>query len=205
MSRKIHQSEYRLNRPLVLDRDKNCCVKCGSALGLEVHHVEGYKNATVDAMATLCYLCHNIAPMGMEAFAQWILDGESGIESVERKILQNGGNGLAREAVWEILTALVALGLETNKLRMKAARDRIKKSGLRCEGQKYYGFFLDEKGVLERIKDLRMSGISCDKIAAILNTDKILSRKGGKWLGCTVNRILWREIPDTQRSLKISK
>lgn len=201
MSRVKHQPEYRLNRPIVLERDNYCCVKCESTLGLEVHHIEGYKNSKLKALATLCYLCHNIAPMGKEEFTKWILIGESGIEYVERKLSQNGLNNISRETMWKVLKVLTDLGIETNKSRMKAARDRIRQSGIRCEGVPKFGHFLEEKPILKQIIDLRTNGLSCDKIAEQLNNEKILSRRGVKWLGCTVSRILWREVPELQEKI----
>jgi DNA-binding transcriptional MerR regulator len=131
--------------------------------------------------------------MGRDEFAQWLLIGESGIESVERKISQNGVNKLSRATIWKVLTALVELGVETNKSRMKAARDRIRVSGSKCEGQKRYGYFPEEKPVLAEMKRLRDRGLTFDNIAALLNEENIPSRKGGLWAGCTINKILKRD------------
>lgn len=202
MGRARHGREYKSNRPLVLKRDNNCCVKCGSAVSLEVHHIEGYKNNGMAYLATLCYLCHNIAPMGKDEFAQWLLMGENGIESVERKLSQNGVNKLSRETIWRVLAALVDLGVETNKSRMKAARDRVRQSGLRCEGVKVFGHYPAEKPALERMIALRSIGMTCDKIAAQLSEEGISTRKGAKWLGCTVSRILWREAAELETVLR---
>ena len=202
MGRTKHEPEYKRVRPLVLERDNHCCIKCGSVLGLEVHHIEGYQNSKVDALATLCYLCHNIAPMGKDEFAQWLLIGESGIETFERKLSQNGVNKISRDTLWKVLTVLTSLGVETNKLRMKAARDRVKSSGMRCEGRKRYGERPAEKPILARIIKIRTAGISCDKIAKQLNEEGISSRCGKKWIGCTIQRILWREIPEVERGLR---
>lgn len=201
MGRVNHEREYKLNRPLVLARDSYCCVKCKSTVSLEVHHIEGYKNNEMEFLVTLCYLCHNIAPMGKDEFSQWILIGESGIESVERKISQNGVNKLSRETIWKVLVALVDLGIETNKARMRVARERVRESGLRCEGVKVFGHFAAEKPILERMIILRSSGLSCDKVAAQLNEEGASTRKGGKWLGCTVSRVLWRETMELQMTL----
>lgn len=200
MGRINYEPEYRMNRPLVLKRDRHRCVKCGSVLGLEVHHIEGYKKAELDALVTLCYLCHNIAPMGILEFAQWLLVGESGIESVERKLSQKGINNLSRDTVWKFLAVLADLGVETNKSRMKAARDRVRNSGMNCEGQKRFGYFPEEKPVLEYMKSLRADGLTIDRIAERLNGKKFLSRKGKPWRSATVNKILNREVPEFRRN-----
>ena len=50
-------------REMVLERDKNRCVKCGSSMDLQCHHIlpitiEPLLSADVDNCITLCYTCH---------------------------------------------------------------------------------------------------------------------------------------------------
>lgn len=204
MARTAHETAYKAIRPKVLERDGNCCVKCGSSVGLEVHHIEGYKNNEIDKLATLCYLCHNIAPMGKFEFTRWLSIGEPGIELVERKFSQNGVDGLSRPIIWKILQSLIELGVETTKLKMKVGRDRVRKSGLRCEGQLPYGHKKGEESVLERMCKLRKSGMTFDGIADVLNADGILTRKGKSWMGCTIAKIVKRENIKKPKKVKVT-
>jgi DNA invertase Pin-like site-specific DNA recombinase len=78
-------------------------------------------------------------------------------------------------------------------LKLRGARARAKAARGRCEGQKPFGSYAGEGGVLERMRDLRRSGVSAKRIAAALNTDLVPSRSGGRWHPYTVSKILSRE------------
>lgn len=79
-------------------------------------------------------------------------------------------------------------------LKLRGARERKRKATGRCEGSKPYGTLEGEADWLQQMRGLRVvDGLSCDKIAALLNDKGVPARRGGKWLGCTVNRILKRE------------
>lgn len=85
-------------------------------------------------------------------------------------------------------------------IKLRGARDRKRAATGRCEGQLPYGSKDGEAESLAMMKSLRASGISFDQIAATLNANGIPSRRDGVknyrgvWLGCTVNRILKREM-----------
>jgi DNA invertase Pin-like site-specific DNA recombinase len=74
--------------------------------------------------------------------------------------------------------------------KLRAARQRVKAKKGRCEGAKPYGHFEGEAAVIERMKALRTSGMGYSAIAAKLNTEGIRPRRGMKWGGFAVNRIL---------------
>lgn len=79
--------------------------------------------------------------------------------------------------------------------KLRAARNRVKAKTGRCEGAKPYGYFEGEQAVIERMQRLRTSGMGFDKIAAQLNADGIAPRRGQRWHGLQVNRVLtgkWR-------------
>jgi DNA invertase Pin-like site-specific DNA recombinase len=78
-------------------------------------------------------------------------------------------------------------------LKLKGARDRKRQATGRCEGAIPFGAKDGEPETLHTMRSLRAAGLSCDAIADALNANGVLARRGGKWLGCTVNRILKRE------------
>jgi len=106
----------------------------------------------------------------------------------------------------QILAAVAEFDRCCINIRMRGGRDRKRRETGKCEGQKSYGQFKikdddpasvlkaeQEKKTLHTIRSLRASGVSCDKIAEALNTNGVATRKGGPWIGATVNRILKRE------------
>jgi hypothetical protein len=78
-------------------------------------------------------------------------------------------------------------------LKLRGARQRKKAKEGRCEGVKPYGEKPGESDSLMMIQHLRAAGQSCDRIAEALNVNGIPARRGGKWRGDTVNKILKRE------------
>jgi hypothetical protein len=137
--RSIHESPFRRVRKLVLERDGNQCVKCSSSIDLEVHHTEGYKRNEPEYLATLCFLCHLVAPMGQDRFAQWLLLGESGIDVLQRRLKKKGLKNLNSEKILAFCSTLAEMGFEFTVKRTRAAREHIRSSGERCEGRKPYG------------------------------------------------------------------
>jgi DNA invertase Pin-like site-specific DNA recombinase len=77
-------------------------------------------------------------------------------------------------------------------LKLRGARQRKRQHDGKCEGAKPYGFYTGEKKVLERMNELRESGMGFDRIAAQLNTDNVKPRRGKRWHGMTVNQIVTR-------------
>lgn len=77
--------------------------------------------------------------------------------------------------------------------RMAAAKKRIKAKTGRCEGAKPYGELEGEAAIVKLMQSKRDAGDGYDKIAADLNFLSVKSRRGGKWYGATVNKILNRE------------
>jgi len=75
-------------------------------------------------------------------------------------------------------------------LKLRGARVRAKAKEGRCEGAKPYGHFEGEAAVIERMKTLRASGMGFDRIAGALNAEGIKPRRGERWWGLTVNKIL---------------
>jgi DNA invertase Pin-like site-specific DNA recombinase len=74
--------------------------------------------------------------------------------------------------------------------KLKGARIRIKAATGRCEGRKSFGHYSGEEGALQRMIELRASGLGFDRIAAQLNNEQVPTRTGRRWHGVVVNRIL---------------
>jgi DNA invertase Pin-like site-specific DNA recombinase len=77
-------------------------------------------------------------------------------------------------------------------LKLRGARQRKRMSDGKCEGAKPYGFYPGEKRALQRITELRESGLGFDRVAAQLNSEGIKPRRGKQWWGMSVNQILNR-------------
>jgi DNA invertase Pin-like site-specific DNA recombinase len=75
--------------------------------------------------------------------------------------------------------------------KLRVARERLKATGVRVEGQKPYGSRPGELQTVGRIHGLRSEGYAYDRIAAILAAESVPTRKtGGKWSAMQVSRIL---------------
>jgi hypothetical protein len=194
--REEYQTTFNLIRPQVLERDKNRCVKCGLALDLEVHHIDGYTHNEMGDLVTLCSFCHGIAPMGKELFNQWMLIGEDGIDVIRRRLAKNGLKGIKREQVIIFCSTIVELNFDTVKAKMKSGREISRSHNGRCEGRKPYGRDLkrpDEAYVLEKMKGLFFDGKNSEQIAQRLNYENIPTRYGKKWIAPSVCKIMRKE------------
>lgn len=75
-------------------------------------------------------------------------------------------------------------------LKLRVARDRIRKETGRCEGRKQYGTFLGELPCLQTIEMLYKQGQSAGRIANELNTVGFRNRKGGLWIRQTIEHLI---------------
>jgi DNA invertase Pin-like site-specific DNA recombinase len=75
-------------------------------------------------------------------------------------------------------------------LKLRGARQRMKKKSGRCEGRKPYGRTLAERETIQRMKALRGGRYSYGQIAAALDGEGLPPRSGEKWNAIVVNRIL---------------
>lgn len=180
-------------RPKILERDGNCCVKCKSTLSLEVNHLEGYTNNEPEFLVTLCNLCHGVAPMEKDTFEQWLALGESGTDVLKKRLAVAGVRKMSHDEIVSFCEVLSQFGLDTNKLKLKTARDRLEKAGLIKYGRKQYGEKFGEKEILDDMKDMASHGKAPQIIANELNKKGIPSRYGKLWSAQTVAKILVRE------------
>jgi len=75
-------------------------------------------------------------------------------------------------------------------LKLRGARQRMKKKSGRCEGRKPYGRTQTERETIERMKTLRVGRYSYEQIAAALDGEGLPPRSGRAWNAIVVNRIL---------------
>lgn len=81
--------------------------------------------------------------------------------------------------------------------KLKKGRQAKKEKSGSCEGRKPYGYYPGESEILDRIKQLHRKTkyekrLGPYEIATILNNENLPNRKGGKWHGRTVGRIIKR-------------
>ncbi len=77
-------------------------------------------------------------------------------------------------------------------MKLRAARQRKKDAGGRCEGRIPYGGKPGEAETRSRIQSLRKGGATLQSICDLLNREGVRTRFGGLWLPATVNRIARR-------------
>jgi DNA invertase Pin-like site-specific DNA recombinase len=75
-------------------------------------------------------------------------------------------------------------------LKLRGARQRMKKKSGRCEGRKPYGRALAERETIQRLKELRVGRYSYEQIASTLDSEGLVARSGRSWNAIVVNRIL---------------
>jgi DNA invertase Pin-like site-specific DNA recombinase len=101
-----------------------------------------------------------------------------------------GSNDPTRVMFRQILGAIHQYEKTMIVLKLRGARKRMKAKQGHCEGAKQFGHREGEQVVIDRMKSLRTSGMGFDKIAAQLNSEGIKPRRGDRWHGLTVNRVL---------------
>lgn len=97
-----------------------------------------------------------------------------------------------RKLMRQIFGAIAEYEKSMIVLKLRGARNRVRAKAGRCEGRKPYGFYPGERKPLARMKALREQGLGFDRVAAQLNEEGIVTRKGTHWHGFSVNRILSR-------------
>ena len=96
-----------------------------------------------------------------------------------------------------MLGAVAQFDKSVTVLKLRAARERIRRREGRCEGRKPFGSRPAEGAALERMKQLRRKPkgarrLSVAAIAAQLNTEGVPTRQGGPWRTSSVHAILNR-------------
>jgi DNA invertase Pin-like site-specific DNA recombinase len=96
----------------------------------------------------------------------------------------------SRKLMRQIFGAIAEYEKTMIVLKLRGARVRTKAKEGRCEGAKPYGTFPGEAEVVERMAALRASGLGFGKIAAQLNAEGVKPRRGERWYGKTIDKIL---------------
>jgi DNA invertase Pin-like site-specific DNA recombinase len=96
----------------------------------------------------------------------------------------------SRKLMRQIFGAIAEYEKTMIVLKLRGARVRMRAKTGRCEGAKPYGELPGEEVIIEQMKDFRSAGFGFDRIAAALNAEGIRPRRGSRWHGLTVNKIL---------------
>ena len=107
--------------------------------------------------------------------------------------LTNDDNPTAK-LIRQVLGAVAEFDKSVTVLKLRAARERKRAKGERCEGRKPFGWHENEKPVLARIKQLRRKPRGGDKlsysaVAKQLNKEGCITRSGKQWTHTSVRQI----------------
>ena len=120
------------------------------------------------------------------------------------RVLTSDGADLAADEneptktlIRQVLAAVSQFDKSVVVLKLRAARERVKRRSGRCEGRKPFGYYPGEAATLERIRQLRRKPrqeprMSFAAIARMLNAEGISSRSGRPWAPGSVHAIIRR-------------
>ena len=103
-----------------------------------------------------------------------------------------------RTLIRQVLAAVAQFDKTVTVMKLRAARERLRRRGERVEGRKPYGFHPAEQNVLERMKQLRRKPVkaprpSLDDVAQQLNAEGHCTRYGKAWTRGAVFSVLKRD------------
>lgn len=109
----------------------------------------------------------------------------------------SGDDSPTGKLIRQILGAVDEFDKNVTVLKLRAARERKRRQGQKCEGRKAYGERPGETVIVERILKLRRKPRGADRLsfAAIadrLNTAGIPTRQGGLWRPSTIQNVVKR-------------
>lgn len=104
-------------------------------------------------------------------------------------------NDPTRKLIRQVLGAVSEFEKSVLVLKLRAARDRIRRTRGRCEGAKSYGSYPGEAAIVERMRRLRRKPVkgrraSLAQIAATLNAEAFRNRAGREWSA----RMVWHVL-----------
>lgn len=103
-----------------------------------------------------------------------------------------------RTLIRQVLGAVAEFDRRVTVLKLRAARERIRRRGVRCEGRKPYGTRPGEAAIIARIRQLHRKPHgeerrSLQQIAKLLNDEKVPTRTGKPWSKGTLHKIIGRK------------
>jgi len=99
----------------------------------------------------------------------------------------------SRKLVRQVFGAIAEYERAMIVLKLRAARERMRKRTGSCEGRKPFGTRPGEKEIIARMKSLAEKGLNFTEIADQLNREGVPTRAQGAWYPATISRILARE------------
>ena len=123
--------------------------------------------------------------------------GVTVIEAASGNILTSDDADATKVLIRQILGSVAQFDKSVTVAKLRAARDRKRRSEGRCEGRKPFGARPGEQEVFDRIIGLRrlrrgQRRLSFRKIAETLNGEGVLARSGKPWDGTTIRNIVAR-------------
>jgi len=102
-----------------------------------------------------------------------------------------------KRLIRQILGAVAEYDKTVTVLKLRAARERMRRPTGRCEGVKPYGYRPGEPEVIARMRQLRRKPqgeprLGYHRIAKILNAEGRPTRTGSPWTSSTVRKVLLR-------------
>lgn len=109
--------------------------------------------------------------------------------------LSSNDNDPTRRLVRQLLGAVAEFDKNVTVLKLRAARERIRRQTGRCEGRRPYGYYPAERAVIARIGALRRKPIkgrrlSFAKIAEQINAEGVTNRSGRPWTAQRVHQVI---------------
>jgi len=106
--------------------------------------------------------------------------------------------------VRQILAAVAEFDRCVIVLKLRAARERLRKKNGKCEGRKAYGATMNEMGALALMQAYRDGGYGSEAIAEKLNTAGMKTRSGKPWQSGTIRKILARTRTLAEKRARIA-
>jgi DNA invertase Pin-like site-specific DNA recombinase len=158
----------------------------------------------IDSNGVRVVIVENASRLARDLMVQEILLAEFRKRDVV-VIEADGGNDLTvgstdptATLIRQVLGAVSQFEKSVLVLKLRAARQRTKRTTGKCEGRKAYGELPGETEIVERIRQLRRKPVLGDRlsfaaIAKVLNADGVPTRSGGQWRPSTIGQILGRD------------
>jgi len=120
-------------------------------------------------------------------------------------LIDDADDDPTRRLIRQVLGAVAEFDRRVTVLKLRAARERIRRRSGRCEGRKPYGSRPGEAAIIARIRELHRKPHGHERrsladIARILNDEGVPTRTGKPWSKSTLHQIIGRGLkaPENQ-------